>query len=233
MQKGFVPILILVIIIIAAALGGAYYLGSQQATTGLPILSKPTPTPTLSPTSTPDPTANWKILNTEKCGFSLKYPNNWAARTEPLKPPPGVVGSYSRMPGTDAESEIFCLWLYVPLPGIDYNDYLRTTDDDFFIYVNRKLKGSRRLYIVLNSLDDFIKTYSAYSGYSSQVSNIQDKNFNSLKGKYYEDKGSDSNDHHFNFIFERGSYIYQIDWRKRTNDNYKKEVELIINSIKF
>ena len=67
-QKGFAPILIILVIAVIAA--GAYFLGTKN------ILKLPTfpLSPSLSPSPTTDPTANWKILNNTAYSYSLKYP---------------------------------------------------------------------------------------------------------------------------------------------------------------
>ena len=69
-QKGFAPIIIIVLIALVAA--GAYVLGTKN------ILKLPTfpLTPTLSPSSTTNPTANWKTYTSRDGSFSFKYPEN-------------------------------------------------------------------------------------------------------------------------------------------------------------
>jgi len=64
-----------------------YYLGKQSSNsqyansgvqanpTATPYLSNPTPT--TNPSSTSDPTVNWKTYTDSAHGFSVKYPNNW------------------------------------------------------------------------------------------------------------------------------------------------------------
>ena len=243
-QKGFVPILILVgVLVITTVAGGAYFIGrssspgpessptpviTSQFPKSSPLQNIQTPQPTVIPTPTPDPTINWQTINIEKCRFNLRYPTDWVVRTEPRKPPMGVVEMPAIVSGTDDESEVFCAWLYFPLPGINYNDFFKSQDNDFYIYINKKLKGSRVSNTVLNSPDDVIKTTLG------KIDNIQDKNFNSLKGKFFvNNMRDDSRNGTLNFIFEQGKYIYHVLWTKSTNENYKGEIELIIQSINF
>ncbi len=187
-QKGQVQVLILAgIVLLIAVAGGIFYLGrvtAPKSQTQTPVVtSSPQPSPTVSPTPSPNSTVNWKILNSEKCDFSLKYPDNWTSRTEPLLPPPGVIMSGSGRIGT-SEFQRWCALLWVSMLGIDYNKWGRDLNQDFFVDINRTLKGSISYptNITINSLDDLIKTHS------TSTYNVQDKTFNILKGKYYEDE---------------------------------------------
>lgn len=66
------------IVLMALALVGvgAYHLGSQKNANT--ITSEPVQTQT--PTSTPDPTASWKVFSDADLGFSLKIPQDWEVR---------------------------------------------------------------------------------------------------------------------------------------------------------
>lgn len=56
---------------------GGYLLGSNKTQTQAPpVISQ------ISPTPTPDPTANWKTFTSQKYGFSVKYPANLLAQEE-------------------------------------------------------------------------------------------------------------------------------------------------------
>lgn len=76
MKKGFVPILILLVVIVLAGVGYFGYKNYWPRQQTLVTLS-PTPITYQSPvpSTTADPTANWKILN-NKNGFSVKYPDS-------------------------------------------------------------------------------------------------------------------------------------------------------------
>lgn len=75
-QKGLVPILI---VLILAALVGGYLVYQKQA--------KPTSytQPTIQPSPTADPTANWKTYKDSEIGYMLEYPNNWSIKTHPIR----------------------------------------------------------------------------------------------------------------------------------------------------
>lgn len=80
-KSKFKLILFIVILLIIVG-GGAYYLGAKQNKL---IVGNQQTSPTIAPpipTSTPDPTANWKTYKNEKYGFEVKYPNNYAISTQ-------------------------------------------------------------------------------------------------------------------------------------------------------
>ncbi len=77
-QKGQGLIIgILVGLLVAGGLFGAYYLGirNNKPQTQNPVVTSTTQqTVQPSPSSTPDPTANWKTYTNNKIGFVIKYP---------------------------------------------------------------------------------------------------------------------------------------------------------------
>lgn len=92
MQKGFAQVIILVgLVMVIVIAGGAYYLGKSSSTAPKPspnpaitsqVSKTPQPTtaqnpqPSAIPMPTPDPTADWKIFNSD-FGYSFKYPKNF------------------------------------------------------------------------------------------------------------------------------------------------------------
>lgn len=70
-SKGFIEILI--IILASVILVGLLAFKSTN------ITKAPT---SVSPTSTPESTANWKTYRNEKLGFEFKYPNSWFVTEE-------------------------------------------------------------------------------------------------------------------------------------------------------
>ncbi len=73
------PLIIAGVILLATLLTGTYLLGKNQGINQKPA-SKTAQTPalTVTPTSTPDPTANWKTYSSDFFGISLKYPSEWS-----------------------------------------------------------------------------------------------------------------------------------------------------------
>jgi len=73
-NKGFAPLVILLVLLIAALMGIAYLVGSKGILSNkIPLVSYSSP----PPSSTSDPTANWKTYTNTTFGFQLKYPDNW------------------------------------------------------------------------------------------------------------------------------------------------------------
>lgn len=74
-----IGIVVLLLIILGA---GAFVLQSknnkQQVAQVTPVPTKP-----ITPTPTPDPTANWKMYTNTKYGISIKYPPTWIYREIP------------------------------------------------------------------------------------------------------------------------------------------------------
>jgi hypothetical protein len=72
-------LILLAIILLLVVGSGAYYLGAKQNKLIMQNQQKSViPTITQSiPTSTPDPTANWKTYVDQNNTFSIKYPANW------------------------------------------------------------------------------------------------------------------------------------------------------------
>lgn len=75
-QKGFTPIIILVIL---ALVVGGYFAYQNVQLKKSATQNQPTPAPLVSPSSTPDATANWKIFSDEQNGIEFKYPQTWDA----------------------------------------------------------------------------------------------------------------------------------------------------------
>ncbi len=96
-QKGFAGIIILIIALILAGLAGAYYFGKSQ-TPNLqpqnPVVVSQTPQPMLSPSASPDETANWKTYKSAQLNLNFKYPLNYDIKEQtygsPDKPLFGV-----------------------------------------------------------------------------------------------------------------------------------------------
>lgn len=85
-EGGQTQVLILAGIVLTIALaGGIFYLGRVTAPKPQNVTTSPQPSPTLSQTSSPDPTANWKTYTTEE--FSIKYPPSYAYQMVELVAP--------------------------------------------------------------------------------------------------------------------------------------------------
>lgn len=100
MQKGQTQVLILAGIVLALALtGGIFFLGRVTAPKPQPqsqpqgvSTPSPQPFPTSQPTPIVDPTANWKIYESE-FGYSFKYPTNfWITAVQTNKPGVATIG---------------------------------------------------------------------------------------------------------------------------------------------
>lgn len=85
-QKGYIlPIIGLTTFVLIISTG-AYFLGKNNQSTSTQqapssIIANP-PKIVPSPTSTPDPTANWKTYSNTKYGYSLKYPTSVTLRED-------------------------------------------------------------------------------------------------------------------------------------------------------
>lgn len=79
----FLVVLLSVLLFISVSIAGFFAYQTQKLVaevTGYREQLKQTLEPTtnnLQPSSTPDPTADWKTYTNTKYGYSLKYPNNW------------------------------------------------------------------------------------------------------------------------------------------------------------
>lgn len=60
-------------LILALVAIGTYYVSSRRATPTITAI----PSPISAPTSTPDPTVNWKTYTNDFDKYSAKYPSNW------------------------------------------------------------------------------------------------------------------------------------------------------------
>lgn len=65
-------------------------LASRSTRSGLVSVIQPTPSPL------PDPTANWKTYINSKYNYSVKYPNNWTAKSTEPGPPDLQLNSTAR-----------------------------------------------------------------------------------------------------------------------------------------
>jgi len=64
--------------LILVLVGVAFYFGYQNLQLRQMISqNQPPPVSTRTPTTTPDPTANWKTYTNSEIGFSLNYPKEW------------------------------------------------------------------------------------------------------------------------------------------------------------
>lgn len=95
-QKGLVGIFVLVLVLVVAVAGGAYYLGrvsTKSQVNGTTQVTPTTPAPDLyrEPNGSAA-TANWKIYNNRKLGFSMAYPNDWTVEENTItgKTLPGI-----------------------------------------------------------------------------------------------------------------------------------------------
>jgi hypothetical protein len=70
------PLIVVSVILIATLLTGTYLLVKSQNVNQRPAskITAISPTVSLTPTSTPDPTANWKTFTDTATGLSFKYP---------------------------------------------------------------------------------------------------------------------------------------------------------------
>jgi hypothetical protein len=74
-------LMVFIVIILLFALGAAGYFAYQNWQLKQQISQvQPTPTPQITPTTTPDPTADWKTYTNSVYSYSFKYPNDWKTR---------------------------------------------------------------------------------------------------------------------------------------------------------
>lgn len=108
-EKGFVPLLILVGVLILVAVGsGAYYLGTvknKPSNQNQVVTSQTNPSPIvqraqLTPSPSPDETANWKEYRDEILKFSIKYPDD-------------LVEIDHLIPGADTEQGIYAAFILI------------------------------------------------------------------------------------------------------------------------
>ncbi len=71
-------IVALILFVIALLIPAALYFYSQNMNTKTYDSTLATPIPTISPTSTPDPTADWLTYADPDLGYSIKYPKNYS-----------------------------------------------------------------------------------------------------------------------------------------------------------
>jgi hypothetical protein len=75
-------VLVTIIIFLLSATGFLYYQNQKlKITVSNPQQGQITLTPTLLPSTIPDPTANWKTYTNTKYGYSFKYPSEWKTRS--------------------------------------------------------------------------------------------------------------------------------------------------------
>ena len=93
MHKGFAPILFLIgTIILIIVVAGSYFYYQKNISSSVKnsaknadaqmIVYEDQLTPTSTPTSPPDETANWKTYRSSRGKFEIKYPNNMTVYTE-------------------------------------------------------------------------------------------------------------------------------------------------------
>lgn len=81
-KQGFTPIIILIVVLVALV-AGAYYLGGKKSSLNL------------TPTSTPNATANWKTYTNTKYNYTFKYPSEYHLYT-----------TISAIPGEQASTDL-------------------------------------------------------------------------------------------------------------------------------
>lgn len=99
-NKGFAPIIAIVLLALVGLIG---YLGYQNFQ--LRNAPSPTPSPTPRASTTPDPTANWKMYENNTYKYSLKYPSSWKIDTTSPQTTFLEIGSVN-LPGTYAKVSI-------------------------------------------------------------------------------------------------------------------------------
>lgn len=83
-EGGQTQILILAgIVILVAVAGGIFYLGRISAPKPQNVAtSSPQPSTTLSPTTSPDPTANWKTYTNARHAYTIQYPQEYTVKED-------------------------------------------------------------------------------------------------------------------------------------------------------
>lgn len=72
-RNWLIPLFSVLLILLLASTGYLYY--QNQQFKNMLITYKPQPTP--APSTTSDPTVNWKIYTNKELSFNLKYPSDW------------------------------------------------------------------------------------------------------------------------------------------------------------
>lgn len=188
-----------------------------------------------------------------RCGYTIKYPDNWKVEEIPPQQDPST-GLTSNNPPTGCETWRPPIRVKPPIPD-SYGFWFsisRTKVGYVGVVVNYST-GENTPYTV-NSLDDYIQSERMNSG---QVSNIQDKTYGKFIGKSYalkfdlslstyRDGFEDPEASETVFIFPKDDYIYRISWSNRyhvglrdnkvivrTSDDFTKDIDEMISSIGF
>lgn len=211
----------LVIVLVSVVGIGGYFLGAKKnntAYTETPVITKissPTPIPDVtsqtspSPIPTIDPTANWKTY-VSSCGISVKYPREWNAQ------------KYFIEDSTDS-----CAFLTAP----DYKQGMDTRSG-FSVAITRMVKGSINMKIIVNTIDDYIKSVEAVLQPSTPVTNEITKIYGSLTGTQFDFSAYESIT---TFIFVQGNYFYIVNWptTAQYNGSYRTSIDQILSTLKF
>lgn len=72
--------LVIIILLLSFAAAGFFAYKNWQLKQQISQV-KPTPTPIITPSATPDPMANWKTFTNSTWGYSFKYPPQWGVST--------------------------------------------------------------------------------------------------------------------------------------------------------
>lgn len=222
MQKGQTLIFLLIgVLVLAGVAGGVYYLGTRKSSTLQDTVSRQNPIvipstspqannkPTSDTTPQNDETANWKTY-ISPCDLSIKYPQGWNAQKYFIV---DSIGS--------------CVFITAP-------DYKQGGDSrsGFSITIKRLAKGSVNMNIILNTVDDYIKSVEAVLQPPTPVTNKMTKTYGSLTGTQFDFGALESIT---NFIVSQGDYFYTIEWptELQYNGHYRKNIDQIISTFKF
>lgn len=130
-----VAILGILVVLLLGATAYLYY-ANQQLAQVITNYQRQTPSP--SPASTPDPTANWKTYRSEKYNFSFKYPSEWQEYLRPVTPGAQYVDVISYKPTPISEFTV------VYFPDItNLEGWVQATKDSGLI--NTAISGQKNI----------------------------------------------------------------------------------------
>ena len=214
-KKDYTLVVILSITtLLATLIAFFFYFQNQQLRKLLTVVPSPLATPLASPQPTTDPTANWKIISVDKCGFSIKLPDGWATAN-------------NTTPDIQTSQSLGCILINAP----DYTN--KESNNGLQIAISKTAIGSKFNNVQISDLDSYInaerKTIDVQPA-TDIVSNIKSMTIGAYSGKYFELSAMFTNSY---FIFNNANSIYSAIWLQSYSGNYSSEINQILSTFKF
>lgn len=161
-----------------------------------------------------DETASWKIFDSERCKFSIKYPEGWRAKNTEL------------VPGVDDKNYRYgCVDIYAPDFETGLDNWM-----GFYIFIRRTKQGEVFNSITINSLETYIKAHESILNPPMPVRNKKTMMYGNKNGIQFDQYGREDLTA---FVFADKQSFYEISWPTNYKGSYADYLNKIISNVQF